>query len=282
MTRAWGTATLRSAAENGRAIAAFTTYSVEAIRAVCDAAALRDCPVILQVGSSSYAATGRQLLASAAVAAADLAPVYVGVHLDHSRDLAEVEACIELGYTSVMIDGSHLPFDDNVKLTRAAVRLARQWGVWVEGELGVVPGSEDESVRSDALSVTDAQRAAAFVEHTDVDALAVAVGNVHGFTEEPIRLDIEALRAIRDATPVPLVLHGASGVPDAVLTAAVSAGVAKVNVNAELRRAQIAAIAEFVSTGSDSVLDLQHAAIAAMREVAVMKIAALGWTELAS
>jgi fructose-bisphosphate aldolase class II/tagatose 1,6-diphosphate aldolase GatY/KbaY len=196
----------------------------------------------------------------------------VGVHLDHCRDPAEIDACLALGYSSVMIDGSHLPFEENVALTRAVVERARAAGAWVEAELGALSGDEDRSGAATAEGMTDPSEAAEFARRTGVDALAVAVGNVHGFTPEPVRLDLDRLRAIAAVCDAPLVLHGASGLPGEDLRGAVAAGVVKVNVNAELRRAHIEALRADVG---DDVRALQTLAIEAMTRVAEEKIALL-------
>ena len=198
--------------------------------------------MLLSAGSSSFGAVGREPLAAAALAAARAASVPVGVHLDHCTKLEEIEACIALGYSSVMFDGSHQDFEDNVTLTRLVVEQAHAAGVWVEAELGALSGDEDASGDVEVGDMTDPAQAAAFVERTGVDALAVAIGNVHGFTPDPVRLDLERLAEIAAATPVPLVLHGASGLPAEDLLGAVELGVVKVNVNAELRRAYIGAL----------------------------------------
>jgi tagatose 1,6-diphosphate aldolase GatY/KbaY len=173
-----------------------------------------------------------------ALQAAHTSTAPVGVHLDHSRDLAEIEECTKAGYSSVMADVSPLPFEDDIALTRAAVAIAHPAGVWVEEELGAIPGDED--VSTDATppqTMTDPVGAAEFVERTGVDAPAVAVGNVHGLTSTPMSLDLQRLTAIQSAVPVPLVLHGASGLPHQQLSAAIDCGVAKVNINTELREA---------------------------------------------
>jgi len=151
---------------------------------------------------------------------------------------------VQAGYSSVMVDGSHLPFEDNIELTLAGVALAHPAGVWVEAELGAVPGDEDVSTdAAPAQAMTNPSEAAEFVERTGVDALAVAVGNVHGLTTTPVSLHLERLAAIWDAVAVPLVLHGASGLPDHQLRGAIRRGVAKININTELRQAYLAAAA---------------------------------------
>ena len=235
------TGSLTSAHSGGWALAAFSTYSIEQTDALLRAAESQKLPVVLQAGSSAFGYAGRAALAAAAaVAAAREASVPVGVHLDHSRSAEEIAYCIEAGYTSVMIDGSHLPFEANVALTASVVGIAHDAGVWVEGELGSIAGDEDVSGRAAAPPpLTDPVAARDFVRRTGVDCLAVAVGNVHGFSAAPLELDIARLAEIREACDVPLVLHGASGLSDDVLRAAIDLGVAKVNINTELRKAFI-------------------------------------------
>jgi ketose-bisphosphate aldolase len=269
-----GTSLLTDARTRGGAVAAMTTYTLESTRAICQAAERTGLPVILQAGSSSFGGVGRELLAATAIAAAGNAGVPVGLHLDHATDPEEIRACIALGYTSVMIDGSHLPFEDNVALTRSVVDEAHAAGVWVEAELGALEGDEDSSTNSVAAEHTDPQQAAEFTARTGIDALAVAVGNVHGLTATPVRLELVRLRAIAAATSTPLVLHGASGLPDEDVGAAVAAGVVKVNINAELRRAHVLALAEALD-GGDDIRRLQRLAVTAMTEVAIDKLTLL-------
>ncbi|MCP2167370.1 class II fructose-bisphosphate aldolase [Goodfellowiella coeruleoviolacea] len=269
-----GAEVLAASVRDGGALPGFVAYNLETVQAVVAAAELTGRPVLLQAGASAFRHAGRDALAELAVAAARRSSAPIGVHLDHSRDLGEIAACVAAGYTSVMVDGSHLDFADNVALTRAAVRTAHASGVWVEGELGAIAGDEDVSTDATAGLLTDPGQAAEFVAETGVDALAVAVGNVHGFSAHPVRLDLDRLAAIRDRVDVPLVLHGASGVPAAQLRGAVDRGVAKVNVNAELRRAYLRATADALpaaSAGSDVVAVLA-AARAAVTDAATRLI----------
>jgi ketose-bisphosphate aldolase len=270
-----GTSTITDAHASGRAVAAITAYTLESIRAICAAAELTGRPAIIQAGSSSFRGVGREPLAAAALAAAAAAEVPIGVHLDHSKDPDEVRACIALGYTSVMIDGSDLPFEDNVALTRSVVDEAHAAGVWVEAELGGLSGDEDSSSDAAASELTDPEQAAEFVHRTRADALAVAVGTVHGFTSRPVEIDLARLRRIAALTRLPLVLHGASGLPDAMITAAVAAGVAKVNVNAELRRAHVEALHSALARSDDDLVRIQRSAVAAMTATAAEKLTVL-------
>jgi len=275
MTLARGTDLLTDARADGRAVPAFTTYTLEGIRAICQAAERTGLPVIVAAGSSSFREVGRAPLAAAALAAAETARVPVGVHLDHCTDIDEIAACIALGYSSVMIDGSALPFEENVAVTRAVVERAHDAGVWVEGELGAISGDEDASSGAVAAALTDPDQAAEFAARTEVDALAVAVGTVHGLTTTPVNVDHTRLRAIAAATAVPLVLHGASGLDDAELAETVTSGVAKVNINAELRRRQLDALRVGLAEDGDDLGRLQRRTVAAMTELACAKLAVL-------
>lgn len=254
-----GLKALTTAYENGRALPGFVAYNLETVQGIVAAAeANPDHPVLIQAGAGPFKHAGREPLMRLALDAAAASSASLGVHLDHSRDLAEITACLKAGYTSVMVDGSHLPFAENIALTREAVRRARDHGAWVEAELGALAGDEDVSTNATATAtaMTDPAQAAEFVAETAVDAMAVAVGNVHGFTADPVRLDLNRLSAIHTAVPVPLVLHGASGLPEDQLLGSLTRGVAKINVNAELRRAYLQAVSAQLPTalpGSDVV-----------------------------
>jgi ketose-bisphosphate aldolase len=267
-----GTETLKEAWRRRVALAAFTTYTLESTRAICEAGADAGMPVILQAGSSSFAAVGRSMLAATALTMAKESPTPVGVHLDHATDLTEIRACIDLGYSSVMIDGSHRSFEENVAVTSLVVAEAHRRGVWVEAELGAIPGDENVSGAAAASELTSPDNAAEFVERTGVDALAVAIGSVHGISDHPVHLDLDLLDRIAQVVPVPLVLHGASGLEEAELRAAVQGGIAKVNLNAELRRAYLGSLRRVIDDASDDVVGVQQAAVEAMKEVVLEKL----------
>lgn len=272
-----GLATIQEAYAQGWALGAFSTYGLETTMGVVQAAEAAGAPIILQAGSSTFAHAGRAALAVLALHAAEAATVRVGLHLDHSRDLDEIRWCAEAGYSSVMVDGSALPFDQNVALTREAVAIGAANDVWVEGELGSVPGDEDRSLSTVPGEMTDPARAREFVDRTGVSALAVAVGNVHGMASEPRPLALDLLEQIRYAVDVPLVLHGASGLPEDDLRGALKRGVAKVNINTELRQALLSSFHDL----DDEVLakaDLTRAladGVDAVRKVAYHKIVLL-------
>ena len=265
--RAFGIEQLRNYRSRGCAVAAFSVYNGEQVRGAVAAAESAGSAVLLQAGSSSFAHLGRPGLIALALTAAEESTQHVGVHLDHSRDRSEVEHCLRAGYTSVMIDGSHLGFADNIAFTSDVVALARSYGAWVEGELAGTAGDEDASTSVTAATLTDPDLAVEFVARTGVDALAVAVGNVHGLSSDLPRLDLDRLAWIAERVPVPLVLHGASGVDGEDLREAVRLGVAKVNINTELRRAFLGALPAPGFLGSDSLPAALAPAMAAVEAV---------------
>ena len=265
---------LLRAGKERRAIAAFSIYNLEQALAVNAAAEEQQEAVLLQAGSSAFAYAGREPLAALALAVAQTSSASVGVHLDHATDIDEIHACLQLGYTSVMFDGSALPVDDNIRITAAIIAEAHSAGAWVEAELAGISGDEDSSL--DAVSegrvMTDPEVAARFVERTGVDALAVAIGNVHGIPATPVRLDLERLAAIRERVAIPLVLHGASGLLDEDVQAAIGLGVVKINVNTELRRALRESLANSPPSDRDDVASILGASRTAMQAVAESKI----------
>src|SRR3954453_9952658 len=164
---AHGTGILADALARHSAVPAFATYNLEMVQAVVEAAEQTGKPVIVLAGSSHFKHAGRAALMSIALQAAAESSATIGVHLDHCRDLAEMELCVQAGSSSVMVDGSHLPFGQNIELTRAAVALAHPAGAWVEAELGGIPGDEDRSTDAVAAgAMTDPAEAAEFVERT--------------------------------------------------------------------------------------------------------------------
>jgi tagatose 1,6-diphosphate aldolase GatY/KbaY len=237
-----GTASLDEAAQAKRALPAFTGYNLETVQAIVEAGVRTRRPLLLVAGSSAFHHSAPATLATLALQIATSSEASVGVHLDHSRSLEEITTCLELGYSSVMFDGSDLSFEENVRRTKQVVRYAHDKGAWVEAELGGIAGNEDVSTNAVAGAMTDPELAGEFVAETGVDALAVAIGNIHGFSSTPPIIDLDVLGAIRQRVSVPLVLHGASGLSDDVLLACLDRGVAKVNVNAELRKSYLGGV----------------------------------------
>jgi tagatose 1,6-diphosphate aldolase GatY/KbaY len=278
-----GAERLRAARDRRHAIVGFSIYNLEQGLAVVRAAEAQDAPVLLQAGSSAFKYSRPQPLMRLALGLAECAAVDVGVHLDHATELSEIDACLAAGYTSVMFDGSALPLEENVRSTTEVVRRAHDYGAWVEAELAGIAGDEDESTDVNAAALTDPSVAAGFVAATGVDALAVAVGNVHGLPAKRVQLDLGLLGRIAEVVEIPLVLHGASGLPDAEVQSAIALGVAKLNVNTELRRAFRAGLlaTATVPPAGDGIASLLEAATQATQTAAQEKLSAFTATPAA-
>ncbi|MFV0406486.1 MAG: ketose-bisphosphate aldolase [Propioniciclava sp.] len=231
---------LGTAAAEGRAVAAFNVITLEHAEAIVAGATREQAPVILQLSQNAIRFHERPTAIAAAMhAVAETAPGPVVLHLDHLTDPDLLRQTAELGFSSVMFDGSTLDYADNVAATAAAVDWGRQHGIWIEAELGEVGGKDG----AHAPGVrTDPAEAAAYVAATGVDALAVAVGSSHAMTTQSAALDLDLIRRLADAVPVPLVLHGSSGVPDAELAAARDRGMRKINIGTALNISYTGAI----------------------------------------
>jgi len=222
------------ARDAGSGVGAFNVIGIEHAEAIVAGAEAAAFPVVLQISENCVAYhRGLAPIAAACLALARGAAVPVAVHLDHASDVALVEAAAGLGLGSVMFDASRLPYADNVRTTADVAASCHRRGVWVEAELGEIGGKD--GVHS-PLARTDPGEAASFVAATGVDALAVAVGSSHAMATRDAVLDLGLIRRLRAAVSVPLVLHGSSGVPDEDLTAAVRAGMTKVNIATQLNK----------------------------------------------
>jgi fructose-bisphosphate aldolase class II len=235
-----------AAVTEGVGIVAFNGITVEHAEAIAAGAEAARRPVILALSHNAVRFHGSlRPIAAAYRAIAEDAGVAVGLHLDHVEDLSLVEEGIALGFGSVMYDAATLAYDRNVATTAEAVRLAHGAGIWLESELGEIGGKDG----AHAPHVrTDPAEATAYVEATGVDALAVAVGTSHAMTSTTASVDLDLVRRLAEAVPVPLVLHGSSGVSDEGLTAAVRAGLVKVNVGTQLNIAYTAAVRRGLAT----------------------------------
>lgn len=259
---------LAKANKGNYAVGAFNINNMEIAQAVTLAAVKLKSPVILQTSQGAIEYAGMNYLRNIAEAAGE-EKIPIALHLDHGTDLELIKKCIKAGWTGVMYDGSHLPFEENVKNTKKIVALAHKKGIGVEAELGTIGGAE-EHVVSRHIIYTDAESAIEFVDATGCDALAVAIGTSHGAYkfEGTGRLDLHLLRTIKEKTGMPLVLHGASGVPawlvthaarygaqlgrpeglpDEEITKAIQYGINKVNTDTDLRIAFDAAVRQFIA-----------------------------------
>lgn len=254
---------LESHRQRGAAILATNFYNAETLLAVLRAARETDSPLILQTSPATIDYLGVKTAAAMARAAIDEAGVSAWLHLDHARDVELVRRCIEAGYDSVMIDASDRDFEANVRLTREVVALARPHGVLVEAELGYIPKLGEREAQG--FEMTSPEQAERFVQETGVDLLAVAIGNAHGFYKSQPQLDIQRLKAVRERVEAFLVLHGASGIPDAQWREAVRNGIVKVNFATEIKDAFMAHLREAMSR-SESI-DIRQVFPPAMRAV---------------
>jgi fructose-bisphosphate aldolase, class II len=227
-----GAEVVLGAARSGRGVGAFNVIQVEHASALIAGAEQAGAAVILQISENAVKYHGGlKPIGVATLAAAAASSVPVVVHLDHAMDRDLVTEAVSLGFTSVMYDASRLEYAENVAATAEVTGFCHDHGVFVEAELGEVGGKDGVHAPG---ARTRPGEAVAFVEATGVDALAVAVGSSHAMTERTAQLDFELIAALRAAVPVPLVLHGSSGVADADLTRAVEAGVTKVNIATHL------------------------------------------------
>lgn len=227
---------LKKARDGGYAVGAFNAENAEMVFAIVAAAEKCKAPVIIQTTPSTLRYLPPACFAGIAEAAAKKASVPVALHLDHGDSLELVRACLEAGYTSVMLDGSRLPLEENASVTAQAVQLAQSFGACCEGELGAIGGKED-SLQVQADGYTDPDQAAQFAALSGVDSLAVAIGTAHGIYQTAPKLDLGRIPLLEAKTGLPLVLHGASGLSDMVVREAVAKGMAKVNFATELRQA---------------------------------------------
>jgi fructose-bisphosphate aldolase class II len=291
---------LSVAAAEGYAVGAFNINNMEILQAIVEAATEEKSPIIVSASPSAIKYAGLEYITAMVKAAAKTSHTPMTLHLDHGKDIETASMCINGGFTSVMIDGSRFDFEENISMTKHVVDLARTKGVSVEAELGKLV-SQEETAKGTEDPFTDPNTAKEFVNRTGVDALAVAIGTSHGaykFKGEP-KLDFERLKTIRRKVNIPLVLHGASGVPqwivekgtkygaelsgakgipDKYIKQAIPLGIAKINIDTDLRLAFTGTVREVLAT-SPKVYDprkILGPAKETMKEVAISKMRLFG------
>ncbi len=235
MTLATFNDVLTAAQEGHYAVPSLNTWDLLTNKTLIATAERLRSPLILSLWKTELDFVGEEELWASSIISAKNASIPVVAFVDHASTLDEIERSIRFGATSVMFDGSHHSLDENIRLTKEAAHMAHAAGISIEGELGVL-GEEDGSDPIAALytCVDDAQR---FTEETGIDALAVAIGNAHGFYKQEPRLDFDRLMAIRECVDVPLVLHGGTGISDEDITKAIGMGITKINIGADGRHA---------------------------------------------
>jgi tagatose bisphosphate family class II aldolase len=236
---------IKAAQKKGIAIAAFNVHNMETVQAVAEAAAEERAPVMIQTTPGTLKHAGIPYIGAIVKTAAEIYRIPIALHVDHCTSFQTIVQCIQYGYTSVMIDRSKLPYTENIALVKKVVEVAKSAGVAVEAELGKIGGTEDQlTIDQREATFTVPEEALDFVEATGIDILAIAIGTAHGEYKGEPKLDFERLTAIHKLVPLPLVLHGASGVPDESVREAVHRGICKINIATELKIPMAKAIQE--------------------------------------
>jgi len=218
--------------KNNKALLAVNFYNFETLSAILNAASTQNTGIILQSTKSTIDYLGLEVTTSLARAAINQYDVEAWLHLDHAQDTDLIKRALDTGYDSVMIDASEQPIEENRRVTRQVVEMAKPYGANVEAELGYIAKLGQSKEKA---AFTQPEEAQQFVESTGVDALAVAIGSAHGFYDKEPDLDIELLSRIQESTPAALVLHGGSGIPDQQIQAAIKNGIRKINVATEVK-----------------------------------------------
>lgn len=252
---------LRRAEEKNIGCGAFSVGNMEMVRGAIRAAEELDTPIILQIAEVRLKNSPLHLMGPMMVQAAKEAKVDVAVHLDHGLTFETVDKALELGFTSVMLDASTLPFEENIARVKAVVEKARKYGATVEAELGLVGGSEDGSC-DHGIRCTDPDDAVVYARETGIDALAVAIGNAHGNYPVAPTLAFDVLEKIHEKVDIPLVLHGGSGITDKDFQRAISLGIRKVNIATASFDSLTAHVEKYMeSTDKHNFFDLNEAMV---------------------
>ena len=243
---------LNKARSEGYAVGAFSAHNAETIQAIIWAAAEEKAPVMIQVGQKVIQYMGMKQMADMIRSFGRDSAAEVAIHLDHGSSFEQAMRAIQLGFQSVMFDGSHHPLEKNIEISRAVVKAAHALGISVEGELGRIGGTEDDmTVRDEDAFLTDTKDAIEYTRRSGIDYLAVAIGTAHGLYKGEPKLHFARLQEISKEISIPLVLHGGSGVPDEMIRQAISLGIAKINVDTELRQAFTSGANEIWSNNPD-------------------------------
>lgn len=273
---------LEIADERNIAVGAFNTPNLECIMAVIGAAEEGNYPVMITHAEVHESVMPINIIGPIMIQMAKSATVPVCVHLDHGDTLVYIEKALELGFTSIMYDGSMLPYEENVATTKQAVALARKFGASIEAEIGTLggreSGSEPEPDEEKVEAVyTDPDDAKRFVEDTGIDALAASFGTAHGFYRSKPKLDFERIETINDLVDVPLVMHGGSGVSPEDYETAIGIGVRKINYYSYMARAGVRAVADKLAEEEVQFFpDLAVVAVEAMKQDAKKAMAVFG------
>ena len=258
---------LKRALADNYAVGSFNVANFEMMETVIQCAAQHNSPVIVSTAAVEARYLGPEVAYAMAQSLSHKHGIPVVLHLDHGDSVDLAMDCIHAGYTSVMFDGSHLPLSENIRQTQEVVRAAHLVGVSVEGEIGKIQGVEDDIEISEAEArMSDAGEAGKYVWETKVDALAVAIGNAHGFYLEEPALDFQRLEEIKGKVRIPIVLHGGTGIPKGQIQRGITLGIAKINIASKVRRAYMKSIHEELSLNPETtgVRDIMQAGRLAM------------------
>lgn len=244
---------LIKAQQGGYAVPAFNVHNLETVQVIAETAAEMRSPVIMAGTTGTYKYAGLGYLVAICEQAARKYDLPIALHLDHHEDLADIQAKVRAGVRSVMIDASHYPFEQNIEKVIQAVQLCHRYDASVEAELGRLGGQEDDVIVDEKDSFfTDPEKADEYIRRTGIDSLAVAIGSAHGMYQGEPKLDFERLALIREKVSIPLVLHGASGIPEAMLRRSIELGICKVNVATELKIAFSDAVKDYFTQNPSS------------------------------
>jgi fructose-bisphosphate aldolase class II len=268
---------VEKAIENKLALGAFNAVNLETTRAIANAAHEKEASLIIQFSQKAVQYAGVKELIALAQILGEKSIGKISLHLDHGTEIDLVKEAVNSGFSSVMFDGSKIPFEQNVRLTKEIVDLAHPHGILVEGELGRIKGVEDQIINAEE-NLTDPDQAEEFVHLTGVDLLAVAFGNAHGMPTKKENLNFDLLRVIKKKTKIPLVAHGSSSTPGKDLKKMIESGVIKINFDTDLRWAFTHRIRDYLTEYPQEIDPRQYlsAAEKAMGKVVEDKIMMLG------
>jgi len=268
---------VKNAHEKNYAVGAFNTLSIENIIGAIQAAEELSSPIILQLAEVQFPTAPIEYMAPIMIAAAQKAKVPVAVHLDHGNSYATCELAAKLGFSGVMFDGANLPLEENIRITKQVVEMAKKYGIGVEAELGKVGdtgegGGEGTGDASTANVFTDVEESAFFVGQTKVDALAIAIGNLHGKYVATPKLNIKRMIEISERNNIPLVLHGGSGTSEEDFKSCVRNGICKVNVATAIQLRALSAMKNYLEQPKCSYEGLKSVVISATKDVVMEHI----------
>jgi ketose-bisphosphate aldolase len=261
---------LRDAMESGYAVAAFNLVDYGTTKAMVAAAEELNAPVICQTSTKTIQYWSHKEIVSWVRTVAEDSPVPVVLHLDHCKDLAMIEACAKAGWTSIMIDASELPFEENLEMSKRVREIAEKYGVGMEAELGQIMGVEDDMHVAEEDSVlTDPEDAKKFCDALDLSAFACAVGTAHGYYKGDPVVDFDRIERINQLTRTPMALHGGTGLSDETFAKAIARGSAKINISTNLKHVFVQSFVDYHNAKPNDyeplrLIDAQYQACKAM------------------